>query len=101
MPRLVALLYECLRAVVAERDELRATCDNERGEGVPPSEGWAWRLTAHAQEEEGDEHGWYNGDKLAVPATHGWVWQVVGGEADLAPTARAAMIAADASGAKS
>jgi hypothetical protein len=28
--------------LVSERDELRAELLNERGEGEPPSEGWAW-----------------------------------------------------------
>lgn len=34
------MLADRLAAMTAERDELRATLDNERGEGVPPSSSW-------------------------------------------------------------
>ena len=42
----IADLLTALDEARRERDELRATLDNERGEGEPPSEGWEWRGSA-------------------------------------------------------
>jgi hypothetical protein len=85
-----------------ERDELRATCDNERGEGAPPSEGWRWNPHTHY---------WFSADAFVYRGGDGapsWWWsrrsppdhRMSGGVAQFL-TARAAMIAADAAGAKS
>lgn len=86
---------DALRAylsVVSERDELRATLDNERGEGAPPVDGWAWR-GEWVNEESGlrigrdplKRHPW-----IVVPLLPPW------GSVAHGDTARAAMRAAHA-----
>lgn len=82
-------------AVLKERDELRATIDNERGEGAGPSDGWTcepggrfWRHD-HASAHVVNQH------------TGGWAWFIYDSEGDerddgIAETARQAMRAADA-----
>lgn len=81
------MLHESAAEVVAERDELRATLANERGEGEPPSEGWEWADDAW---HKGAAYVWR---RDSVPT---WEWTVGRSWRGEAPTARAAMIAADA-----
>lgn len=89
-------------ALEAERDELRLTLLNERGEGAPPSEGWAWG-------DDGgkcSQHEWIKaGPRLDSAVWRGpcniepyWYWQahpIGGSRQGSEPTAREAMKAAD------
>lgn len=110
-----------VRAMVAERDELAATLANERGEGEPPSEGWArndidpkregvaWYVRWEADGSEPQDDDTEQTRVAWVRRTEGcmieWMWEIeksVGRMSDpmlasgRAPTARDAMIAADA-----
>lgn len=81
--------------------ELRATLDNERGEGVPPSPGWVygqpWGMC--------DDAAWFNathkvwfGPAAGIPwsGRNCWYWAANGKEGAAVSTARAGMQAADA-----
>jgi hypothetical protein len=86
-----------LAAEKAEGEELRATLANERGEGPPPSKGWHYSLGRQAWVKQP----WLwtpPGPKIeSVAYLLGYVWlgQVGGEIVSKAPHARAAMIAAD------
>lgn len=116
-PADVVDLIAHIDALTAERDELAATLANERGEGEPPSEGWTRNDFDHAAaglawyrpverdgstaKEGSTEYPWVLW-VFRKPGGEAWVWerdhsdstrQSDDGEA---PTARAAMRAADA-----
>ena len=89
-------LLATIDALTAERDELRLTLANERGEGAGPSDGWAYfpRPEVWAR---GVGSAWDIDRADAVVGLDGpgqWDWRV-GRAEKRAPTARAAMIAAD------
>ena len=111
----------CPAALRERIAELEATLANERGEGEPPSEGWArndidpkregvaWYVRWEADGSEPQEDDTEQTRVAWVRRTEGcmieWMWEIeksVGRMSDpmlasgRAPTARAAMIAADA-----
>ena len=88
---LIAAAPSLAAAVIAlteELDEARATLDNERGEGTPPSEGWRWCMTAEEHRDPRCRYEWLRpgGDSrlneypdLALllrvyPRHPGWAW---------------------------
>jgi len=85
---------DAVKIGAAERDELRATLANERGEGAGPSEGWAYERDCHWYKGDGD--GWL----MAVRVGHRWQARRQGGRFPGEPLpvsehAREAMRAAD------
>lgn len=83
-----------IRALTAERDELRATLANERGEGEGPSEGWVAHFIAGAWLARRWVH--VASKTVISPGEGGWYWDRDWGVAEGAePTAREAMRQAD------
>ena len=86
-------LLSALDAVTRERDEVLVTLANERGEGEPPSVGWLpFRTTSFPM-------AWVKAGvgSFVGQTPGGWRWASPGDVTEWtdAPTARAAMIAAD------
>jgi len=94
----VGALLGAVAQAERERDELALTLANERGEGAGPSEGWEYDFAW-----DGDtpiNFGWHNGDAYVENGTRydegGWRLSIAGKPLGKHPTARAAMLAADA-----
>jgi len=68
------VLPSTLGSLAAERDELRATLANERGEGAGPSEGWTYERDCHWYKRDGT--GWW---LMAVRVGHRWQARRQGG----------------------
>ena len=113
-------VLEAVDALAARVRELEAALANERGEGEPPSEGWQFRLEnsepiwqrlpgndIHADVTPTEARGGADGGWEDARGWHWWVVTAPGGSYDgvrpdavradgFAPTAREAMVQADA-----
>ncbi len=88
------------RGLVEEIDELRATLENERGEGEPPSPEWTWSdaTSRWTRVDDTDEEGCPD-EKTVTRRKRAWFYYLNGeSRPDIlsaSPTARAAMRAID------
>lgn len=109
LPERALHVGDAVEGLMQETAELRATLDNERGFGLGPSAGWTFGPrpgVASLNTGDDDYHGWIKGPATvwhgpAVTGEHVWTgrscwyWAIGATVGIAAPSARAAMRAAD------